>query len=107
MFINKHGQLEVIKWLLSKTNRLNKDSYSTGQINWNQRSCLHTSAKHGENEILRFILAEMYKQQLSLDTQDSNGNTAAHLAAKYNNLDCLQVSILKLKLDKPLIIINS
>jgi ankyrin repeat protein len=59
---------------------------------------LHTSAKHGENEILRFILAEMYKQQLSLDTQDSNGNTAAHLAAKYNNLDCLQVSILKLKL---------
>jgi hypothetical protein len=54
---------------------------------------LHLAAKHGECEILKFILNEMYKQQLSLDVQDANGNTAAHLAAKYNHLDCLQTLV--------------
>jgi ankyrin repeat protein len=68
------------------------DSQSNNQnANPAHRSCLHIAAKHGENEILRFILSEMYKQQCSLDIQDLNGNTAAHLAAKYNHLDCLQV----------------
>ena len=55
------------------------------------RSYIHFAAKHGENEILRIILSEMYKLNISLDTKDFNGNTAAHLAAKYNHLDCLQV----------------
>lgn len=92
----KHGQIDVIKWLISKTNRLLVDSQasSSNYVNINHRSCLHFAAKHGENEILRYILSEMYKQQLSLDIQDSNGNTAAHLAAKYNHLDCLQVNLL-------------
>lgn len=84
----KHGQLEVIKWLFTRTNKLIDDYKSD---NYNRRTYLHFAAKHGENEILRFILTEMYKHQLSLDLQDSNGNTAAHLAAKYNHLDCLQV----------------
>lgn len=81
----KHGQLEVVKWLLFKTNRLAGDARS------NRRSCIHLAAKHGENEILKYLLTEMHRKQLSLDIQDLNGNTAAHLAAKYNNLDCLQV----------------
>ncbi len=52
---------------------------------------LHLAAKHGENEILRLICEEFLKYQLSFDIQDLSGNTAAHLAAKYNHLDCLQV----------------
>jgi ankyrin repeat protein len=86
----KHGQIDVVKWSLNKTNRLLMDS-QPNKLNPYQRSCLHLAAKHGECEILRFILGEMYKQQLLLDIQDINGNTAAHLAAKYNHLDCLQV----------------
>jgi ankyrin repeat protein len=87
--------LQVVKWLLFKTNRLNQDFGSEGNPiqNANQRSCLHFAAKHGENEILRFILSEMHKRQLSIDIQDINGNTAAHLAAKYNHLNCLQVHL--------------
>ena len=95
----KHGQLEVVKWLLFTTNRLTSDmtrSSSPSSVANNRRSCLHLAAKHGENEVLKYILAEMNRQQMSLDIQDSNGNTAAHLAAKYNNLDCLQVCDLRI-----------
>jgi ankyrin repeat protein len=59
----------------------------------NTRTLIHIAAKHGENEILRYLLSEMHRKQLPLDLQDSNGNTAAHLAAKYNNLDCLQTLV--------------
>jgi ankyrin repeat protein len=95
----KHGQLEVTKWLLSKTDRLITDSHlNTIELNRtydsnSTRSCLHLAAKHGENEILRFILNEMHKKQFTMDIQDLNGNTACHLAAKYGHLDCLQVFI--------------
>jgi ankyrin repeat protein len=58
------------------------------------------AAKHGENEILKFILSEMYKNQLSIDLTDSNGNTALHLAAKYCHLDCLCVRLTVLFLFK-------
>lgn len=92
----KHGQLEVIKWLLAKTNRLVADSQINSiydnESTTNKKSCLHFAAKHGENEILRYILNEMHKLQLSMDIQDLNGNTACHLAAKYGHLDCLQVN---------------
>jgi len=101
----KHGQLDVVKWLLVRTNRLQSDA-NLNSIDLNQtydasmnlrsRSCLHLASKHGENEILRFILNEMHKLQLSLDIQDMNGNTACHLAAKYGHLDCLQVFCLSI-----------
>jgi ankyrin repeat protein len=98
----KHGQLDVVKWLLFKTNRLVNDSNQPKQLQniflsknsskqASRRSCLHLAAKHGEKEILNYILSEMHRMHLSLDLQDLNGNTAAHLAAKYNNLDCIQV----------------
>jgi ankyrin repeat protein len=114
----KHGQLELVKWLLSRTNRLVSDTTIYQQLQQKQeqlanggggsrsssrqqrlaiarecsrRSCLHLAAKHGENEILKYVLSEMHRKRLPLDVQDLNGNTAAHLAAKYNNLDCLQV----------------
>lgn len=58
-----------------------------------QRSCIHIAAKHGENEILQYLLGEMFKQQLPVDVQDTNGNSAAHLAAKYNHLNCLQTLV--------------
>ena len=64
-------------------------TYSNGQ-----RSLLHLAAKHGENEILKLLCGEFYKLQLSIDIKDAAGNTSAHLAAKYNHLDCLQVCLL-------------
>lgn len=69
---------------------MNLSNNQIGQTH--DRSYIHFAAKHGENEILRTILTEMYKLNLSVDIKDSNGNTAAHLAAKYNHLDCLQVN---------------
>lgn len=79
MFL-QHGQIDIIKWILPKTNRLELDT-QTECMPLNRRSCLHLAAKHGENEILKFVLGEMLKHQLALDTQDSNGNTAAHLGS--------------------------
>ena len=91
----KHGQIEVIKWLFTKTNLVQSglEANFKSKSSSNQRSYLHFAAKHGENEILRYILSEMYKSNLSVDVQDLNGNTAAHLAAKYNHLKCLQTLV--------------
>lgn len=62
----KHGQLEVIKWLLAKTDRLQKDSQINiiYDNNSKAKSCLHLAAKHGENEISKlclFLLVGFYK----------------------------------------------
>lgn len=90
----KHGQIDVIRWFFTKTKmiQLDPEACFRSKKSSNQRSYLHFAAKHGENEILRYILSEMYKRNLSVDVQDLNGNTAAHLAAKYNHLKCLQVN---------------
>ncbi len=92
----KHGQIAVCKLLINRRNNslsfaCRSDESST--LSLNERSCLHFAAKHGENEILRHILTVMYQLNLSADIRDSNGNTAAHLAAKYNHLDCLQTLV--------------
>jgi ankyrin repeat protein len=80
--------------LINKTDKLLNDCESSmkqGSVR-RRRSCLHFAAKYGQVTILRFILTEMYKKSLSFDIQDADGNTAAHLASKYNNLQCLQVN---------------
>jgi ankyrin repeat protein len=83
-----------LKWLLNSNIIKEFDkTHSNGQ-----RSFLHLAAKHGENEILKLLCTEYYKRQLSIDIKDAAGNTAAHLAAKYNHLDCLQVIIEILRL---------
>ncbi len=92
----KHGQIEVCKLLINRKNNSLSfacRSENSSILDPNERSCLHFAAKHGENEILRHILSEMYQLNLSVDLRDSNGNTAAHLAAKYNHLDCLQTLV--------------
>lgn len=87
----KHGQFEVIEWLINKNILENFDSIDTSN---HRRSYLHFCCKYGDNRILRLICSKMSESQITLDQLDSYGNTAAHLAAKYNHLDCLQVSLL-------------
>jgi ankyrin repeat protein len=88
LILFKHGQVDIIKWFIET--KVLQAKLKTS-ISASQRSVLHLAAKHGENEILRLICEEFIKCQMSTDMQDLSGNTAAHLAAKYNNLDCLQV----------------
>jgi ankyrin repeat protein len=85
----KHGQYEVISWFIN--NNVIKTFNSLDTSN-HRRSYLHFCCKYGDNRILRLICSKMSELQLTLDQLDSYGNTAAHLAAKYNHLDCLQVS---------------
>lgn len=58
-----------------------------------KRPYIHNAAKNGSNQVLKILLLEINKRQLSFDLKDSQKNTAAHLAAKYGHLDCLQTLV--------------
>lgn len=87
MFLFKHNQAKIVELIFQKSN-IYDDLYDV-----KKRPLIHNAAKNGSNEVLRFLLFEMNKRQLCLDIKDSNGNTVAHLAAKYGHLDCLQTLV--------------
>ena len=87
-FINlifvKHDQIKVVEWLLVNIDEL---------YDQKKRPFIHNAAKNGSNQVLKSLLVEINKRQLSVDLKDSQKNTAAHLAAKYGHLDCLQTLV--------------
>ncbi|XP_006814471.2 uncharacterized protein LOC100373312, partial [Saccoglossus kowalevskii] len=84
----KHGKLECLQWLVLETG---VKKQLTNEVN--QPVLLHQAARFGQEQCLRWLLGYMQMQDLSIDVTDPHGNTAAHLAAKYGHLSCLQTLV--------------
>ncbi|RNA08103.1 synphilin-1 isoform X1 [Brachionus plicatilis] len=82
----KHDQCKIVEWLIE---RLGIDDL----YDQKRRPFIHNAAKNGSNKVLKILLAAINQRQLSLDLKDPQENTAAHLAAKYGHLDCLQTMV--------------
>ncbi|XP_077996804.1 uncharacterized protein LOC144450110 [Glandiceps talaboti] len=84
----KYGQLECLQWLVLES--IGKTQLTTmGE----SPALVHHAARYGQEPCLRWLLGYMQTQDLSIDITDCHGNTAAHLAAKYGHLSCLQTLV--------------
>lgn len=48
---------------------------------------IHYAAKHGSNKVLTFL----FQSNINVDGTDANGNTIAHEASEYNQLDSIKL----------------
>ncbi|CAF0837743.1 unnamed protein product [Brachionus calyciflorus] len=83
----KHNQSKIVECFIHKMN-IYEELFDA-----KKRPLIHLAAKNGANEVLKMLLFEMNKRQLCLDIKDSHKNTAAHIAAKYGHLECLQTLV--------------
>lgn len=85
----KHGSLEIIQWLVSKSCALEQINPPEGN-----RTLLHLAAKYGQERVVRWLAEYTLNNQLNINRKDSDGNTAVHLAAKYGHISVIKTLVL-------------
>ncbi|KAH9368902.1 hypothetical protein HPB48_004401 [Haemaphysalis longicornis] len=81
----KHGNLEILQWLVSKSWALDQIDPSEGN-----RTLLHLAAKYGQERTVRWLAGYMQDNRLNINRKDSDGNTAMHLAARYGHITVIK-----------------
>lgn len=85
----KHGNLEILQWLVSKSMALDQIDPSEGN-----RTLLHLAAKYGQERTVSWLAEYMQNNQLNINRKDSDGNTAMHLAARYGHIPVIKTLVL-------------
>lgn len=85
----KHGNLEIVQWLVSK-------SWALEQINppEGNRTLLHLAAKYGQERVVRWLAEYMQNNNLNINRKDNDGNTPVHLAAKHGHISVIKTLVL-------------
>ncbi|CAN7983292.1 unnamed protein product [Ixodes hexagonus] len=85
----KHGNLEIVQWLVSK-------SWALEQINppEGNRNLLHLAAKYGQERVVRWLAEYMQNNNLNINRKDNDGNTPVHLAAKHGHISVIKTLVL-------------
>lgn len=76
-----HNHVEALKYL---TDQRHID-LSIG--NKDSKLPIHYAAKHGSKNVLNFF----FQSNLTIYAVDQHGNTIAHEASEYNQLECMQL----------------
>ncbi|CAF3955251.1 unnamed protein product [Rotaria magnacalcarata] len=76
-----HNHVECLKYLI------NVNHIDLSISNNESKLPIHYAAKHGSNNVLTFFL----QSNLTLNATDVNGNTIAHEASEYNQLDAMKL----------------
>lgn len=82
----KIGKTAIAEMLASHTRYVNEK-------NSDDNTPLHYAALHGHTIICKMFLRYKNKNQIDLLAQNIRGNTAAHLALRYNKLDILEMLV--------------
>ncbi|KAK8781181.1 hypothetical protein V5799_017477 [Amblyomma americanum] len=85
----KHGNLEILQWLVSKSWALDQIDPSEGN-----RTLLHLAAKYGQERTVSWLAEYMLSNQLNINRKDCDGNTAMHLAARYGHIPVIKTLVL-------------
>lgn len=76
-----HNHADTLKYLV------NGKHIDLSLCNNESKLPIHYAAKHGARNVLIFV----FESHLNTNAIDKNGNTIAHEACEYNQLDCIQV----------------
>lgn len=82
----KRGHLNFLKCLVEKTSTRNCVSPQDGS-----RPLLHWVSKYGQVNILAWLLEHMANNGIDINLRDQDGNTAVHLAARYDYASCIRI----------------
>lgn len=58
-----------------------------------KRTVIHLAAKYGQAQILDWLAQYLNQNGVDVNHKDDQGNTAIHLAAKYNHISSIKVII--------------
>jgi ankyrin repeat protein len=79
-FIAMHNHLELLKYLVEKHN------LDLSIRNHDDKLAIHCAAKHGSNHVLAYL----FQLKSHINAIDLHGNTIAHEACQYNQIDCVK-----------------
>lgn len=76
-----HNHVEALKYLIKRK------SIDLSIGNKNSKLPIHYAAKHGSKNVLNFF----FQSNLTIYATDQYGNTIAHEASEYNQLECIKL----------------